>query len=404
MRFVRTLAVLAAVVAPLAAACGGGDGKPYQPNEDPKPTPPPAADDAGTTKLDAAAPPWCKDAEGVYEAKRQTGNVLLLVDRSGSMQIKLSNNTDTRWTATKRGLTDLLASLPSTTRAGAMMFPQGDKPITCCGISPTLNDVKCSCANGELPGVMPRCDTKTYKAPIPVADLTSQQGADILAYVSSSDKEFYWGTPLAPALASAVDMQKAAKLTGTKSVILLTDGYPTSCDTAQNPTANDIQHVVDAAMGGVLGQGDLVRTFVMGVIDGTKGAKPEHLSKIAQAGGTARYQGCENTNDCFYALNAQTFSQDIKKAFQEIALQAFDCAFDMPPPEQGTTSDLSKVNVLLVDQNGQTALSRDTNHQNGWDYLPNNKQVQLYGAACSAVTANEKAHVQIVVGCKTQGQ
>lgn len=403
MRLVKTIALLAASIAPLAAACGGGDGKPYQPpTEDPIPPPPVQEDSGVTTKIDAAPPVWCKDASGVFEAKRQTGNVLMLVDRSGSMQIKLSNN-DTRWIATKKGLNDLLVSLPSTTRAGAMMFPQGDKPITCCSISATYNDVRCSCANGELPGEFPRCDSKTYKAPIPVADLTAQQSADIMAYVSSSDKEFYWGTPLAPALTAAIQSQKAAQVTGTKSVILLTDGYPTSCDTSQDPTANDIKRVVDAATAGTTGN-DLVRTFVMGVIDGTKGAKPEHLSAIAKAGGTGRYAGCEGKNDCFYALNAQTFAQDIKKAFQEIALQAFDCTFDLPPPEQGTTSDLTKVNVQLVTQNGQSQLSRDTNHQSGWDYLPNNKQIQLYGQTCADLKADEKAHVQIVVGCKTQGQ
>lgn len=403
MKSLRTLAILAATLAPLAAACGGGDGKPYEPTQDPTPTPPAPADDAGPAKPDAAPPPWCNDASGVYEAKRQTGNVLLLVDRSGSMQIKLSNNTDTRWTATKKGLGDLLASLPTTTRAGAMMFPQGDSPITCCHISTTYNDVRCSCANGELPGEMPRCDALTYKAPISVGDLTAQQSADIMAYVATSDKEFYWGTPLAPALSAAIGLQKTSPLAGTKSVILLTDGYPTSCNTAQDPTANDIARVVAAATGGTTGQ-NLVRTFVMGVIDGTKGAKPLHLSAIAKAGGTGRYAGCETNADCFYALNAQTFAQDINKAFREIAAQAFDCTFDLPAPEQGSTSDLSKVNVQLVTKNAQAQLSRDSNHQNGWDYLPNNKQIQLYGQACTDLKADELGHVQIVVGCKTQGQ
>jgi hypothetical protein len=142
----------------------------------------------------------------------------------------------------------------------------------------------------------------------------------------------------------------------------------------------------------------------MGVIDGTKGAKASYLSPIAKAGGTDRYSGCENSNDCFYALNASTFASDIKKAFDDIALKAFDCSFDLPPPEMGATSDLTKVNVQLVSNNQTTQLSRDTNHQNGWDYLPNMTQVQLYGAACQAVKDDAMSHVEIVVGCKTQGK
>jgi hypothetical protein len=291
-------------------------------------------------------------------------------------------------------------SLPTTTRAGAMMFPQGDKPITCCYISSTYNDVRCNCTSGQLPGEYPRCDPKTYTAPVPVADLTMQQASDIMAYISSSDKEFYWGTPLAPALSAAIAMQQASQLKGTKSVILLTDGYPTSCDTAQDPNANDIQRVIDAAATGVKGN-NLVRTFVMGVIDGTKGANPDHLSRIAQAGGTARYAGCENNKDCFYALNANTFATDIKKAFDAIALQAFDCTFDLPPPEMGATNDLSKVNVQIVTTNGTTVLSRDVSHQSGWDYLPNMTQVQLYGSACQQVKDDDMSKVEIVVGCKT---
>lgn len=400
----RTLLALAPALASIAvglAACGGSDGTPAAPPPSAPPPPAMTPDDAGIA-LDSAAPPWCKDADGVFMAKRETGNVLLLVDRSGSMQIKLSNN-DTRWTATKKGLTSLLMSLPSTTRAGAMMFPQGDKPISCCWISTTYNDVRCSCSAGQLPGEMPRCDTKTYNAPVPVADLTQQQSADIMAYISSSDTEFYWGTPLAPALEAAIGRQQASALQGTKSVILLTDGYPTSCDTTQDPHANDIQRVVDAAAAGLKGQ-KLVRTFVMGVIDGTKGAKPDNLSAVAAAGGTGRYQGCEQSNDCFYALNANTFSTDIKKAFDAIALQAFDCTFDLPPPEMGATNDLGKINVQLVTQKGTTQLAKDTNHQNGWDYLPNQTQVQLYGAACQSVKDDASSHVEIVVGCKTLGQ
>jgi hypothetical protein len=355
--------------------------------------------DAGV-QLDSAAPPWCKDADGVYMAQRETGNALLLVDRSGSMQIKLTNG-DTRWIATKKGIDALLTSLPSTTRAGAMMFPQGDKPITCCWIGTTSNDVQCSCANGALPGEFPRCDASTYKAPVPVADLTMQQSTDIMAYISTSDKEFYWGTPLAPSLQAAIDLQKASKLGGTKSVILLTDGYPTSCDTTQDPNANDIQRVIDAAGAGMKSS---VRTFVMGVIDGTKGAKASYLSPIAKAGGTDRYPGCEATNDCFYALNANTFAADIKKAFDAIALQAFDCTFALPPPEMGTTRDLSKVNVQLVTKNGTMQLSKDQTHMSGWDYLPNMTQIQLYGSTCQAVKDDPMSHVEIVVGCKTQGQ
>src|SRR5438034_542981 len=75
---------------------------------------PPAADDA---------PPICAEASGQYTAVREPSNVLFLLDRSGSMHIKLPSG-QTRWQSTKKGLVDLLGVLPATTRAGMMMFPQ----------------------------------------------------------------------------------------------------------------------------------------------------------------------------------------------------------------------------------------------------------------------------------------
>jgi hypothetical protein len=395
----RTLPVLAlfAALAPLAAACGPvNDGGKLQ--EDPPPPPP--AKDAGGMIVDAEPPAWCKDAQGIYSAKPEVGNLLIVLDRSGSMHIKLSDGTSTRWTATKAGLFDMLNGLGMQTRVGAMMFPQGDAPITCCFISPTINDVKCNCATGELPGTTNRCAVPTYKVPVPMADATPQQIADIKAYVSSSDKEFYWGTPLTTAIQSAIAAQKASKLSGPKSVLLFTDGIPTSCDTPQDPNANDIQRAIDAA---AQGEKDGIRTFVMGVIDGTKGARASYLSPIAKAGGTARAMGCEATNDCFYPINAQTFTKDVKAALDQIALQAFDCTFEVPAPAMGSKNDISKVNVQLRTQNGTVPVLRDVSKQNGWDYLPQQTHIQLYGQACKDLKADVSTQVEIIVGCQTMG-
>ncbi|HEY1959126.1 MAG TPA: hypothetical protein VGH28_26110 [Polyangiaceae bacterium] len=385
----------ALLVSAAAIACGSD---PVQP------APPPADDqDSGTptppvTVADASAP-ICPDATGTYPAEKAAGNVLFLMDRSGSMQIKLTSG-DTRWKATKTGLFDLLGTLPSTMRAGAMMFPQGDSPISCCDISSATNDVACNCADGQLPDIHPRCDVPTYDVPVAVSALGPLQTSDIEAYVSGSDADFYWGTPLAAALTAAIDAQVASPLDGTKSVVLLTDGYPTSCDSTSDPGANDIQRVIDAAAAGTK-QG--VRTFVLGVIDGTKGARADYLSPIAESGGTARTANCSATDDCFYALNNQTFAQDIQSAFDQIELQAFDCSFALPKPNGGAP-DLSKINVQLETTSGTEVVARDTTHQDGWDFLPNQTHIQLYGGACTTIKADAQNTVDIVVGCTTQGK
>ena len=389
--------ILAGFTAAAVIACASENEIPIAQKDPPKDPPPPPP----TTKEDAAPPAWCADAEGVFAAKPVAGNVLFVVDRSGSMQIKLSNG-GTRWTETKKGFFNLLETLPSSTRVGAMMFPQGDAPISCCYISSTLNDVKCSCATGQLPGITQRCASKNYTVPVPVADISLPQVMDIESYISSSDKEFYWGTPLAPSLQGAIAQQKALNATGTKSIVLLTDGYPTSCDSTADPKANDIQRVVDVAAQGTK---DGIRTFVMGVMDGTKGARADYLSPVAVAGGTSRKQNCAADNSCFYALNEKTFAQDIKGAFDQIALQAFDCTFDLPVVQANATADLTKINVQLKDaKKNTTPIARDTTQVDGWDFLPDQKHLQLHGNACAAIKADSATSVEIVVGCKTQGK
>jgi hypothetical protein len=336
-------------------------------------------------------------AEGATTVKREPSNALLLIDRSGSMHIKLPSD-ETRWDATKQGLFALVSALPSTTRVGAMMFPQGDAPVNAsCGIDPALNDVRCT-SGWTRPPETDRCSAATYTAGVPSALLTPAQAQSIRDHVSASDTEFYWGTPLAPALEAAIATQKSPSVQGARSVILFTDGNPTSC--TNSGISNDIQHVVDAAEAGT--SGDLVRTFVIGLIDDARqAAKAENLSPVAVAGGTARFAGCEATNECFYAVTAANFANDIKKVFEEISLQAFDCTFPVPEPAPGATPDPGSVNVEVSGSGSPYVVPRDPSKKDGWDYLPGGKQIQVYGEACKKL-ADEATKVKIVVGCKTQ--
>ncbi len=380
----------------LLVACGSEDGSQFvapDPPEEQAQVPTPTG---ATPVVEAPLPAACQTAETVAMATPETANVLFLVDRSGSMQIKLSTGA-TRWTSTVKGLEDLLGSLKSNVHAGALMFPQGDKPITCCSIDPKANDVTCNCAAGELPGTINRCDSTKYQVPVMTEALDAAQVGDILAYVHSSDKEFYWGTPLEDGLKSAIDAQKASKSLGTKSVILLTDGNPTSCESTADPKANDIARVVQAATDGTKAG---IRTFVLGVIDGTKGARAENLSPIAKAGGTARSMTCDADNTCFYPINANNFAADIKSAFSQIALQAFDCSFKMPDTA-GKPVDLARMSVQVVGGGVPSTVTHDPGKKEGWEFLPGDQQIQLYGAACETMRKEAGAQVKIFLGCDT---
>jgi hypothetical protein len=347
---------------------------------------------------DTAPPPpaVCDAASGVYTATPTPHDVMFLLDRSGSMHAKVASGT-TRWLAAQKALSSLLDAVSPTTRAGLDMFPRGDKPITCCWIDPATNYTDCDCAAGELPTGAKRCTASTYNpALVPVATLGDAQKAAMRASIKASDAEFYWGTPMKAALAGAIQKQAVLDLDGTRSVVLITDGEPTSCDAVDNA----IDAVVNVAKGGTT-LAKPVSTYVVGVIDGKLAANAQNLSKVAVAGGTKRADGCEATNSCFYAVDAKSFETDIAKAFRDIEMKAFSCTFDVPKLASGSP-DFDKVNVSIKKADGSSvAVSHDATKADGWEFLEGKGKVQLYGNACTQVKADAKASVEIVLGCKT---
>ena len=303
----------------------------------------------------------------------------------------------TRWVAAQKALSSLLDVVSPTTRAGFDMFPRGDKPITCCWIDPATNYTDCDCGTGELPGTAKRCAATSYNpALVPLATLGDAQKAAIRASMKVSDTEFYWGTPMKAALQGAIQKQATIDLDGLRSVVLITDGEPTSCETADNA----IDAVVTVAKGGTA-LAKPVSTYVVGVIDGKLAANAANLSKVAVAGGTKRADGCEATNSCFYAVDAKSFETDISKAFRDIEMKAFSCTFDVPKLASGSP-DFDKVNVTLKKADGSiTTLPRDASKTDGWEFIESSSKVQLYGSACASVKADTKTTVEIVLGCKT---
>ncbi|MBM4357387.1 MAG: VWA domain-containing protein [Deltaproteobacteria bacterium] len=346
-----------------------------------------------------SGPEVCPNALAVHAVQPAQSNLLFLVDRSGSMHIRVGSGGDTRWSLTKAGLYEVFDTLPPAVVGGLSLFPWGDKPVTCCKITAS-NIVDCNaCANGSLPEPPVRCDAATYaNVPVPLAPLDVSQLDLMKALATTVDKEFYWGTPLAPAVKGSIDALSNLSLPGVSSIVVLTDGQPTSCDTAADPDANDIQRAIDAVTEGV---GLAIRTYVVGVYDTANGANPEYLSYLAHAAGTDRYPGCEASLDCAYPVNAKSFATDFSAAMSSIALEAMNCSFDVP--ETMGAPDYDKVNLTVESKGVSKVVPQDTTHADGWDYLAGKKQVQLYGAACQALKDDPSAKVTIVLGCETVG-
>ncbi|NUP12702.1 MAG: VWA domain-containing protein [Polyangiaceae bacterium] len=348
-------------------------------------------------------PKVCPDATGVYDVEPAQTNLLFMLDRSGSMHLRVTG-TDTRWMLTTAGLAHLVGTLSSDTVAGLQMFPAGDAPISCCAVT-AGNYIDCgACGAGELPGPEARCESSVYSPfDVAMAPMSAGQADAITSAVSASDDEFYWGTPLAPALQGAVDGVSGLPMDGVTSIVLLSDGLPTSCDTTADPSANDIGRALDAvSLGAQLG----VRTYVVGIDAEAASSDPAtdlavNLSLVAQAGGTGRYAGCEATNDCAYRVNVDNFEQALSDALEAIALDATSCAIELPDVEGGTP-DYGAVNITIQSEGDTITVPRDQAHADGWDYLPGNEQVQLYGGACELLKSDGEAKIKVVVGCQTE--
>ena len=401
-RWIGIGSVALVVFAGCIAACGSdpelGRLKPAAPQKSDKPkasVPEKAeAKEEAETPLETA--PLCAEQTASYEPQRPKSNILFALDRSGSMHIRLPNG-GTRWTATRDALFSLVDSLQqSSTRMSVMQFPQGDATVNSCCRIDAANEVVCDCAS--YPAPTKRCNPATYTASSPMV-LDASGIASIKNTVNASNAEFYWGTPLAAAETAAVNLQKASPNDGVKSIILLTDGAPTSCETSATDPANDPRYVIDAAKAGLAAK-EQIRTFVIGVVDGNTGARPDILSQVAEAGGTARSTECAANNTCFYSVSAGQLQKELGEALARIAREATDCTFDLPAAE--ATSDPEKVNVTVTGKSGTATVARDQAQKQGWDYVQNgNTRIKLFGDSCKQVQSDDGVKVNVVFGCKT---
>lgn len=199
-----------------------------------------------------------------------------------------------------------------------------------------------------------------------------------------------------------------------KFVVLATDGGPThcvgcqqSCEVGLAPEtcvqACNIQTDSQAA-GSALQQAVAartaqgIRTFIIG-IPGTGSGFNRTLSRLAVAGGTAR-AGCNpETENCHFDLSSSgDLAGDMLRALQQITGLLISCTYDTPPRDG--SFDATLVNVRLNFSDGRQAII-PRNGQDGWEYINNFNQIQLYGAACTAALGTDIEQVQIVFGCPT---
>jgi hypothetical protein len=295
-------------------------------------------------------------------------NVMIVMDRSGSMAWSLNNSncaaqgSDSRWDVALRALERLLGDFAEEIRFGMILFPgrsnPGSDPDNCSGrecvdVGGVLYEVGQGNATNILGDLNTSSDTPCrFGNPNVFGELCTL------------------GTPLAGALGVARNYQGLNDATRPNYVLVITDGEE-NCNGNPSNVVRQIRNRTPE-----------VKTFVVGFTQGVQGATNE-LNEMATEGGTAR-----NGNLRYYQADNE---QQLTQALQDIANSVITCTYsltDVPPDP----------NRLYVRLNGMN-LTRDQSRANGWDYLIGNNSLRFFGDACAQLQSQEQVNLEIFYGC-----
>jgi von Willebrand factor type A domain len=303
----------------------------------------------------------------------------LVVDTSGSMDQDAPGSRDSKWVVTREALLGAIGEMPDSTAVGVVFYP--DLAITAD-----------TCFDNE--------------ADVPIALLAepgSNQRSQIERAFARQSPD--GGTPTHDAYRYAHRALAAARVTGARFAVVITDGTPTfslGCEGTGlvSDPVDPGPLVTEAAQARTQG----VSTFVIGS-PGSEGAR-ESLSRMAEAGGTAR-PSCSHSgpNYCHFDMTRSgNFASDLRDALGTISGLALSCAYDIPEPPSGQVLDPERVNVLFTPSGGSAELiakSPSGSCREGWQYSDDGAQVLLCESTCDRVKGAQGS-LSLEFGCATR--
>jgi hypothetical protein len=344
--------------------------------------------------------PACEELVGIdteqcgvstASAEFKTPNILLVVDRSASMEDQPSGFTINKWEALKTALSEALATVQGQVSFGLELFPPVDCTEGCCPFPAGDAAVNVPVGPGitTVPQILSTLETAGYAGGTPTADALQRA---LEYFTTGSGKD----------------------LVGEKFVLLATDGGPNcnqnlTCATPATCTANIDEQGSCTKTGPNCCAGaasisclDNVRTeqqiqalaasgiptFVVG-IPGTEDYAT-YLNSFAVAGGKPAAGGG------YYAVTAEGGVQGLTDVFTTITTQlirACEIQLQSDPP------NLQEVNVAL----DCAVVPQTTGDGSGWelDTATTPDTVRLLGTFCEYVQVNGVERVDVIFGCPT---
>ena len=233
------------------------------------------------------------------------------------------------------------------------------------------------------------CDVATYARPTVEIGPLSTTGTMISDSISMQVPGGQ--TPTVPSLTAAIqhaaDWAKAHP-THRVAVVYATDGYPKGCD------GNTIEAAALVAKDGFTAK-QSIPTYVLGV-----GPNLTNLDTIAMNGGTAK---------AFLVDTSQNAAAQLTAALASIRTSSvLDCTYTIPTPPAGEALESGKVNITYTDSKGAvTKVYQDPpgvacTKGNGWQYSADGTQIDLCGALCNKVKADQGGKLSVLFGCATE--
>jgi hypothetical protein len=275
-----------------------------------------------------------------YILPRFEAEVLVLLDRSGSMAGKLGAST--KWQDAAKVVKAAVTNSRNVSW-GLKLFPTGTQA---CAASPTI----------EVP-------------------LAMGSGAAIGAAVDGTGP-LGEGTPIWATMKAATAHLQSLTPSRPRHIVLVTDGAPTCRD--GNPDSRDeaqaIAAIQDAARAGF-------QTLVIGIA--TTAADAATLDKMAVAGGAPRAGTPRH-----YPAGSQA---ELTAVLDAIVASLTPCVF----PQAMRPLDPDYVTVTV----DRAPLVRDLSHKQGWDYVDGGAAIRIYGAACDDLKRGVASGAGIFHGC-----
>lgn len=293
-----------------------------------------------------------------FDVERRPADVLLVLDRSGSMREGPDGNegtVPTKWDLTIPAVNQVLRETNAGVSWGMKLFPEGQGNGSCSAAS--IND--------------------QIHVPIAAGNAETVVGA-IAATTPDGD-----GTPTGDAVRAAVRYLTTLQSANDKYILLATDGEP-SCSPSGEGQENARPYAVSAVQEAVAQN---IPVFVVGVAT-NKDTATQALNDMANAGGVPR-PALNPLAPRYYLANTQ---DELVTAFRQIAGEIASCVFPLskpPPVPENIAVKLDGVNQ-----------PHDPSRTNGWEYTDESlTAVEVYGPICDQIQT-EAHDVQVVFACR----